>query len=77
MRRPHFPDNVAVEDLLKATIFTRQNVNYQEKASKFEDWFIELEKPTVVDYLNSQKTFFLPVILRISNVFRAIEVQEI
>lgn len=62
LRSPEAEDNVAVNELLKATLFRRQNANYQEK-SKFEDWFIELEKPSVIDYLNSQSSFFLAVTL--------------
>ncbi len=59
--------------MLKSHLFVRANINYQEKSSRFEDWFIELENPTVVDYLNSQKPMFLAV----TRVTIGVEVQEI
>ena len=65
LKRPGVEDTIAINELLKETILTRQNVNYQEKA-KFEDWFIELENPSVVDFLNTQSSFFLTVILYIT-----------
>ena len=65
LRNPKMEDNVAINELLKVTLLKRGNVNYQEK-SKFEDWFIELEKPSVIDYLNSQSSFFLTVTLFIT-----------
>ena len=55
-------EDAAVDELLKSHLFVRANVNYQEKSSKFEDWFIELEKPSVTDYLNSQKSMLLLVL---------------
>jgi len=60
LRNPGADDNVAIEELIKNTLLARQNVNYEGK-SKFEDWFIELEKPSVIDYLNSQSSFFFAV----------------
>ena len=59
-------EDVAVAELLKSQLFVRANANYQEKSSKFEDWFIELEKPDVVEFLNSQKAMLLAVIDLIS-----------
>jgi len=50
-----------MNNLLKEKIFTRANINYQEKHSKYEDWFLEMEKPEVIEYIELQKSLFLAV----------------
>ena len=61
---PEVTDDDALSELLKSRVFTRSNANYQEKSSKFEDWFIELENPAVTEYMNTQKSMLLAVRVR-------------